>query len=71
MSEKLITFAQVAAKLGVGESTVRRLVLRGELVQPLILSARRIAFVEAEVDAWIASRPRGHLAPPAIEKAAK
>lgn len=68
MTEKLLTFAQVADRLGIGESTVRRMVWRDEFVRPLILSKRRIAFRELEVEAWIASRPRGCLEQPASLK---
>jgi prophage regulatory protein len=64
MAEKLLSFPSVAAKLGVGENTVRRMLERGEFVQPLVVSPRRVAFRESEVDAWIAARPKGRLACP-------
>lgn len=62
--EKLIAYSEVATRLGLGENTVRRMVDRGEFVQPLILSPCRVAFREDEVDQWLANRPRGKLAAP-------
>lgn len=63
MADKLISFGAVAERLGVAQNTVRRMVDRGEFIQPLILSERRVAFSESEVDEWISRRPRGSLPP--------
>lgn len=54
---KLLTFSEAADAVGLHESTVRRLVQRGEFAAPLILSPRRIAFREKDVEAWLNSRP--------------
>lgn len=56
---KILSLEQVAHDLGVGASTVRRMIDRGEFVAPVAISARRIGFVEAEVSDWLATRPRG------------
>lgn len=61
---KLLTTAETAARLGIGDSTLRRLVDRGECVQPVILAPRRVAFYEDEIEVWLAHRPRGRLPAP-------
>lgn len=55
---KMLTTAATAAKIGLSAATLRGLRQRGEFVTPVQLAPRRIAFVEAEVDAWLANRPR-------------
>ena len=56
MTPQLITFAQVADRLGVGKTTLREMIRRGGFVKPLSLSPGRIAFIETEVDEWLAAR---------------
>ena len=59
---QLITYEDVRAKLGgdkgPSERTIRRMVDRGEFVQPIQVSRGRVMFDAAEVDAWLASRRR-------------
>lgn len=55
---KLLSFNEASKRVGVNPATVRRLLGRGEFVQPLVLSPRRVAFIEDEVDAWLLARPR-------------
>lgn len=62
---RVLSINETADRLGVAPSTVRGLVAAGKFVAPVQLSERRIGFVEAEVDEWIAHRPRGPLAQPA------
>ncbi|WP_426116301.1 helix-turn-helix transcriptional regulator [Massilia sp. PWRC2] len=63
---QLISLTATATKLGVGKSTLRRMIARGEFVSAVQVAPRRIAFVEAEVEEWITRRPRGPLPPPAM-----
>ncbi len=44
---------EVAALLAVSESTVKRMVRRGELSQPVVITKGRIGFVRAEVEACL------------------
>lgn len=53
---KLITWDQLREKLGPAapcQRTIRRMISRGEFVRPVMLSPRREAFIEHEVDQWI------------------
>lgn len=52
----LISFAATAARLDLSESTVRRMIARGEFVDAVRVSPNRVAFAAAEVDTWLASR---------------
>jgi prophage regulatory protein len=56
---RLLTYAEVAARLGVSRSTVERLVTRAEIPQPLHIAPGAVRFVEDEINAWLVSRPRG------------
>lgn len=46
----------VLARTGLSRATIYRLIAAGTFVQPVRLTGRNIAFVAAEVDAWIAAR---------------
>lgn len=65
---KMLTPAATAAKIGLSEATLRGLRQRGQFVTPVQVAPRRIAFVESEVDDWLAGRPRGQLPCPAMGK---
>jgi prophage regulatory protein len=65
---KLITFQDAAARLDLSQSTLRRMIARGGFVAAVQLAPRRVAFVESEVDDWLARRPRGPLPRPATRK---
>ncbi|HEX7650724.1 MAG TPA: AlpA family phage regulatory protein, partial [Noviherbaspirillum sp.] len=56
---------EVAQRLGLATMSIRRMIDRGEFISPIQVSPRRAAFNEAEVDAWLASRPRGKFPQPA------
>lgn len=55
---KLIRLPEVLKKTGLTRTRLYVLIAKNEFVQPVKLSAsgRAIAFPEAEVDGWIASR---------------
>lgn len=57
---KIISFEELREKLGGDKAphraTIDRMIARGEFVQPVVLSPRRVGFIEHEVDAWIESR---------------
>lgn len=55
---KLIDFKQLAPCKGITYSRdhLRRKCAAGEFPEPIPVSVRRIAWVEAEVDAWLARR---------------
>lgn len=55
---RLITFAELQPVKGVGFSRVHlgRLVKAGKFPAPVSLSEARIAWIESEIDRWIADR---------------
>jgi predicted DNA-binding transcriptional regulator AlpA len=46
----------VAAMLAISESTLKRLVRRGELPPPLVISRGRVGWLKADVVAWLRHR---------------
>lgn len=61
-NQRLIRRKEVQAKTGLGASSIYALMKTGEFPQCLNLSERRVAWIEAEVDQWIAQRIAQHKA---------
>ena len=55
---------QAALYVALSKTTVESLVRSGEFPKPRQLSPRRVGFLVAELDAWLASRPVSELLPP-------
>jgi len=56
---RLLNYAQLRQKMGDGfyvRDHLRRLVKEGKFPAPVPISDRRIAWIEDEVDAWLAAR---------------
>ncbi|MDR5771224.1 MULTISPECIES: AlpA family phage regulatory protein [unclassified Caballeronia] len=47
---------QVAEKVNLGKSTIYRMIERGEFPKPFVLTGHRTAWVDTEIDAWLAAR---------------
>ncbi len=47
---------QVQAKTGLGASSIYALMAQGKFPQKINLSERRVAWLESEIDTWIANR---------------
>lgn len=47
---------QVAEKVNLGKSTIYRMIERGEFPKPFVLTGHRTAWVDSEIDAWLAAR---------------
>lgn len=60
----MLDLPRVASTLCLSESTVQQLVREGRFPQPRALSARRVAWLTAEVATWAATRPASTLPPP-------
>ncbi|EEQ2597196.1 helix-turn-helix transcriptional regulator [Escherichia coli] len=52
---RLLRLPEVMHKTGYGKAWIYRLINEGLFPQPVKIGARAIAFVESEVDEWIAS----------------
>ncbi|WP_258168447.1 AlpA family transcriptional regulator [Paraburkholderia sp. BL21I4N1] len=45
------------ARVGLGASTVYRYLAAGKFPKPVEIGGGRVAWLESEIDAWIANRP--------------
>ena len=61
--ERLLRIDDVCHQTGLGRSTVYAMVKDGKLPAPVQLHGAAVAWLQTEVQAWIAGRPR--VAPPA------
>lgn len=55
--EKLIRRAEVLARIGLSDSTLKTKVAAGAFPRPVQIGPRAIAWKSSEVDAWIAQLP--------------
>lgn len=58
-AQRLILRREAEVRTGLPSSTLREMVRKGTFPEPVRLTPRLIAFVEAEVDAWISARISG------------
>jgi len=61
---KAINIKQVADKLSLGQSTIYRMVSKGEFPKPFSLGGNRTAWLEEDVDAWLAEKAGRDLSVP-------
>ena len=54
-NQSLIRLPEVLKRTGFGKAWIYRLINEGLFPQPIKIGSRAIAFVESEVDEWIAS----------------
>ncbi|MEB5890305.1 helix-turn-helix transcriptional regulator [Enterobacter roggenkampii] len=52
---RLLRLPEVMNKTGYGKAWIYRLISEGLFPQPIKIGTRAIAFIESEVDEWIAS----------------
>jgi prophage regulatory protein len=57
-TESLLRLPELRARIGLGRSTIYRLVAAKQFPAPVKLSPQTIAWKASDVDAWIAARPR-------------
>ena len=68
-NQRLIRRKEVQAKTGLGASSIYAMMKSGEFPQCLNLSERRVAWIESDIDKWIAERVANHRATNAILEA--
>lgn len=56
--------AEACKFVGIGESTLQKLVREGKFPKPRVLSGRCVGYVLRELEAWVESRPVSNLLPP-------
>jgi prophage regulatory protein len=57
MAERLLRLPEVRARTGLGRTTLWRRELAGDFPRRRRLGPSAVAWLESEVEAWIASRP--------------
>ncbi|MDN7724975.1 helix-turn-helix domain-containing protein [Burkholderia gladioli] len=62
---KALRIKDVAAKIGLGHSTIYRLVAQGAFPKPFEIVPKRNAWHEEDIDAWLAERAGRHQPAPA------
>lgn len=68
-NNRLIRRKEVQEKTGLGASSIYAMMKTGEFPQCLNLSERRVAWIESDIDKWIAERVASHRATNAILEA--
>lgn len=53
---RLIRRKEVEAKTGYGPSSIYAEMAKGRFPKPVVLSERRVAWIESEINLWIAER---------------
>jgi prophage regulatory protein len=56
MAENLIRLSEVMTRVPYSRSTIYLKVARNEFPEPVSMGARAVAWVESEIDSWIAKR---------------
>ena len=54
--EQFLSMREVTRRLGVGASTLRRMIKRGEFPRPVRVGLRRVAWLASEYESWVAER---------------
>ena len=57
-STKVLRLRAVLERVGIGKTAVYAAIKNGEFPAPIKLSARAVGWREADVEAWLAERPR-------------
>lgn len=55
-NRRLIRRKEVQAKTGLGASSIYAMMKQGKFPKAITLSERRVAWIESDVDQWIAER---------------
>ena len=58
MTDRLLARAEVQERCGIARTTIYRLMRSGLFPTPILIGERAVRWSEAEIDQWIASRPR-------------
>ncbi|MDH5357568.1 MAG: AlpA family transcriptional regulator [Gammaproteobacteria bacterium] len=56
MSERIIRLSEVVNKIGLGKSTIYKMIFEGSFPKQIKLGARSAGWLESEIDDWIRLR---------------
>lgn len=51
-----IRIKQVALKVGLGQSTIYRMIAEGRFPKPFEIASKRNAWIESDIDDWLAEK---------------
>lgn len=68
-NQRFIRRKEVQAKTGLGASSIYAMMKQGKFPKAITLSERRVAWIESDVDSWIADRIASHKASIAMMEA--
>lgn len=68
-NQRLIRRKEVQEKTGLGASSIYAMMKTGDFPKCLNLSERRVAWIESDIDKWIAERVTSHRANSAVLEA--
>lgn len=68
-NQRLIRRKEVQEKTGLGASSIYAMMKTGDFPKCLNLSERRVAWIESDIDKWIAERVTNHRANSAVLEA--
>ena len=57
-TDRLLRLAEVRTRCGLSRSTIYRKMREGSFPEPLKVGVRAVRWREAEIEDWLASRPR-------------
>lgn len=53
---KAIRIKEVATKIGLGQSTIYRMIAEGRFPKPFLIAPNRNAWIEEDIDVWLAEK---------------
>lgn len=57
--QNIITRTELSKRLNLSLPTIWRMTRDGQLPKPLKISARRVGWIEADIEAWLATKRQG------------
>lgn len=61
-NDRLLTIEEVGSRLRLSKPTIYKLIRQGQFPKQLRLCANKVAWIEREVDEWIAARAEARVA---------
>lgn len=57
-NDRLLRRSEVEARVGLGRTSIYRLMRQGRFPEPLKVGPKAVRWPESEIEAWLAARPR-------------
>lgn len=59
MATRILRLPAVIERVGLSRSAIYARMAKGQFPRPLRIGARAVGWLEADIDEWLATRPRG------------